>query len=75
MIQRRYKLSDYSTRRYLKDLEEVGLIERHPNYKVKVIPEGSPRWQPDGPLDRKVGKLLLGFGKFELDELKEIKNL
>jgi transcriptional regulator with XRE-family HTH domain len=59
MIQRRYKLSDHSTRRYLKDLEELGLIDRYPNNKVKIVPKGSPKWHPDGPLDEKVGRLAL----------------
>lgn len=56
-IKRKHRLTDHSQRRYLKDLDAIGLIERHPGDEIVVVPKGAPKWRPNGPLDRAVGSL------------------
>ncbi len=39
-IMERYQLNQHSISQYLKKLEELGLLERHPGDKVKILGEG-----------------------------------
>jgi transcriptional regulator with XRE-family HTH domain len=68
-IQQLYKLTQRSLRRYLRELESLGLIEVFENSRVKIIPEGSPAWRINGPLDRAFGRqAVFDFVDQELDK-------
>lgn len=45
-------LSRHAISRILKQLEAVGLVERHPGDRIKIIPRGEPMWRKGGPLAR-----------------------
>lgn len=49
-IERSFKISARSTRRYLSGLESVGLIEVFANDKVKLLVQGEPTWSENGKL-------------------------
>lgn len=49
-IAARANLSPRSTRRYLKALEDIGLIEVHANHKVRLLVKGEPVWRKKGVL-------------------------
>lgn len=53
---REYKpnLTDARVSKYLKQLESMGLIERHPNDRVSFPVSRSVNWQKNGPLGRKL---------------------
>ena len=50
-------MTDAAVRRYLKQLESMGLVERHPGDKVRFPVSRNVRWQKKGPLRRKFLKL------------------
>ncbi len=45
-------LSRAAISRKLRELESIGLIERHPRDRIKVLVRGEPIWRKDGALDR-----------------------
>jgi len=49
-IERSFKISARATRKYLKELEIIGLIEVHPHDKVKLCVHGEPVWRENGKL-------------------------
>lgn len=49
-IERSFNISSRSTRKYLKSLEAIGLIEVHPHDKVKLCVKGEPVWRESGRL-------------------------
>lgn len=49
-IQKSYQISVRSTRRYLKALEVLKLIEVHPQEKIKFLVVGEPEWRHNGKL-------------------------
>lgn len=49
-IERSFKISARATRKYLKQLEAIGLIEVHANDKVKLLVQGEPAWRQNGRL-------------------------
>ena len=52
-VARQMRLTAKSTSRYLSGLEKIGLIEVHPENKIRMKVEGEPQWSKDGPLATK----------------------
>lgn len=50
------ELDDRSILLYLKKLESLGLIERHPNEKIKILGHGYLKFPPDSKLNRNIVK-------------------
>jgi len=50
------KVSSVSLRKYLRQLEQLKLIERGTNDRLKVLPKGDPAWIPNGPLQKQFRK-------------------
>ena len=49
-IERTCQLGERRTAVQLRSLEKLGLLERHPKGKVKLLVQGQPRWKANGPL-------------------------
>ncbi len=60
-IQKKYALSDKNNFRYLKKLDQLGLIELHENNKIRLLCSKNIKWRKDGPLRR----LFFNKAKFE----------
>lgn len=51
-IQRAFRLGERRAARILHTLERIGLLERHPEGKIRLRVQGQPRWRANGPLFR-----------------------
>lgn len=49
-IKARFKLQRDKVSRYLSELESIGLVERHPGNRVRMVQKGEPVWRKAGPL-------------------------
>ncbi len=58
-IRKKFQLSILGMNRLLKELEEIGLIERLPFDDIRIVPEGEPTWRRDGALRRAMHDALL----------------
>lgn len=72
-IERVHQLSARSTQRYLKVLEEIGLIQRLPSGKVKLEVQGEPIWREQGILATKLKELAVN--EFTTQTLSKAKML
>lgn len=58
-IQDEFSLTAISVHKYLKQLEDLKLIERLEDCKVKLLVSGEPRWRKNGPLANKFKHIVL----------------
>jgi Mn-dependent DtxR family transcriptional regulator len=49
-IAKKFTLSNTKVTKYLIKLDKLGLIELHPNNKIKLLVKGEPVWRKNGPL-------------------------
>lgn len=67
-IEKQHRLSKRTTRRYLQFLETVGLIEIHPNDKIRVCVEGESRWIKNGPLSIQYKRTIISEFSAEVEK-------
>lgn len=48
-VKRKWKLSDQTLARWLRSLEQIGIAERLPEYKLQFLVRGKLQWRPRGP--------------------------
>ncbi len=51
--------------RFLKQLDDLELIEWHPHGHIRLLTQSSIRWNPDGPINKKYDRLAMSEFLFE----------
>jgi transcriptional regulator with XRE-family HTH domain len=73
-VQDHFQISYATLRRFLRQLEDVQLLEVHERDRIKLRKHGEPVWRENGPLARMFRSLLLaGFCKKFGDDRKHLR--